>query len=173
MTGAGRGAIVWLTGLPASGKSTLAEAVRARLQAEGLPSALLDGDAVRAALGTAEARGYDEASREAFYGTLGRLALLLARQGLVVLVPATAHRRVWRDRVRAEGERFVEVHVAATPEECAARDVKGLYAAARAGAATDLPGVGVAYEPPPRPEVSARGGRDPRAIEPSLALVRA
>src|SRR5262249_2375634 len=94
-----RGVVVWLTGLPRSGTPTLAEAVRAALAARGRATLVLDGDAVRAAL--VPSPGYDAAARDAFYATLARLAALAARQGLVVLVPATAHRRAYRDEARA------------------------------------------------------------------------
>ena len=177
------GAVVWVTGLPASGKSTLARRVRDRLRGAGVPAAVLDGDAVRAAL--VPPPGYAEAERAAFYETLGNLAVALAEDGLVAIVAATASRRGFRDRVRArltsraettaglssraearEGvARFVEVLVDVPPEVCAARDPKGLWARARAGAAPDLPGAGVAYEAPAAPEVVARGGEDAAAVE--------
>jgi adenylylsulfate kinase len=161
------GAVVWLTGLPSSGKSTLARRLRARLAAAGRPAVLLDGDEVRAAL--VPAPGYDDAGRDAFYETLARLAALLARQGQVALVAATAHRRAFRERARALAPRFVEVFVDVPEETCAARDPKGLWARARAGAAPDLPGAGPPYERPESPEVVASGGEDERALEAILA----
>jgi adenylylsulfate kinase len=163
-------AVAWFTGLPSSGKSTLAERVRARLVAAGVPGVLLDGDEVRRAL--VPAPGYSAAERDAFYETLARLAALLASQGLTVLVAATAHRRAHRERARALTPRFVEVHVATTPAECEARDSKGLWAAAGAGEAPFLPGAGVAYEPPGSPEVVARGGLDDAALEAVLEAIK-
>jgi adenylylsulfate kinase len=157
------GAVVWVTGLPASGKSTLARRLRDRLREAGHCAAVLDGDAVRAAL--VPPPGYGEADRAAFYETLGNLALALAGEGLVAIVAATAHRRAFRDRVRARAARFVEVLVDVPAETCAARDPKGLWARARAGDAPDLPGAAVAYEPPLAPEVVARGGEDGAAVE--------
>ena len=145
------GAVVWLTGLPGSGKSTLAARLAARLRAEGTVAAMLDGDEVRDVL--VPRPGHDEAARDAFYRSLAGLAGLLARQGLIVLVPATAHRRSWRALARATAPRFVEVHVATPLDECRRRDPKGLYA--RADALPHLPGVGVAYEPPESPDVVA------------------
>lgn len=165
------GAVAWVTGLPGSGKSTLARTVVDRLAARGRPAVLLDGDAVRAALSPRP--GYDAAGRAAFYETLGDLALLLAGQGLVVVVAATAHRRAFRDRVRAAAARFVEVFVDAPPEVCAARDPKGLWARARAGEAPELPGAGPAYEPPRAPEVVASGGQDGPAVERVVAALGA
>ncbi|HSN90369.1 MAG TPA: adenylyl-sulfate kinase [Anaeromyxobacteraceae bacterium] len=161
------GAVVWLTGLPASGKTALARRLRDRLEAAGRAPVLLDGDEVRAAL--VPAPGHDEAGRAAFYETLARLAALLARQGRIALVAATAHRRAFRERARALAPRFVEVFVDVPEETCAARDPKGLWARARAGSAPQLPGAGPAYERPERPEVVASGGEDERAVEETLA----
>jgi adenylylsulfate kinase len=158
------GAIVWFTGLPASGKSTLARRVHAHFAAIGRSNVLLDGDELRDILG---AHAYGPEERDRFYGSLAALAGLLANQGLVVLVAATAPRRRDRDRARAalgpEGS-FVEVWVKTPLETCEARDPKGLYAAARRGDAGDLPGIGVAYEPPLAPEVLAEGGLDDTAV---------
>jgi adenylylsulfate kinase len=155
--------VVWVTGLPSSGKSTLARRIRDRLRAEGRAALVLDGDDVRAAL--VPAPGYDEAARAAFYATLGNLALAVAAEGVVAIVAATGHLRAFRDRVRSRAPRFVEVHVDLPASAAAARDPKGLWARARAGEAPALPGAGVAYEPPLAPEVVARGGEDDAAVE--------
>ncbi len=163
------GAVAWVTGLPSSGKSTLARRLVDRLRAAGRPAVVLDGDAVRAAL--VPAPGYDEAGRAAFYETLGNLALTLAAEGLVAVVAATAHRRAFRDRVRARAPRFIEIHVAAPAEVCAARDPKGLWARAGRGEAPALPGAGVAYEPPLAPEVVAAGGEDGAAVDAAVAAL--
>jgi adenylylsulfate kinase len=152
------GIVVWFTGLPASGKSTLAWRLRDRLR--GSP-VVLDSDELRDVLGAAS---YASSDRDAFYGALARLAALLARQGHVVLVAATAARRAYRDAARALAPRFVEVWVRTPLSECEQRDSKGLYARARAGEAPALPGVGVAYEPPESPDVIANGGFDDAAL---------
>jgi len=149
------GVVVWFTGLPASGKSTLAARVRDRLD----HAIVLDSDQLREVLGTA-----DYARRDEFYAVLGRLAALLAGQGHVVLVAATAPRRAHRDQARALAPRFVEVYVQTPLDECERRDPKGLYARARADGATVLPGIGAPYEPPLAPEVIAGGGADDPAI---------
>ena len=148
------GVVAWFTGLPASGKSTLARAVRARLADRPI---LLDSDELRDVLGT---HGYTPAERDAQYRVLGRLAAMLAAQGHDVLVAATAPRRAHRDAVRASVPRFAEVYVATPLAACEARDPKQLYARARVGDAPDLPGVGADYQPPHSPEVTARDGRD-------------
>ena len=160
-------AIVWFTGLPSSGKTTLARRAQARLAAAGRPAVVLDSDELRDALG---AHAYGPGDRDRFYRALAALAALLARQGVVALVAATAPRRADRDRARDElgrgpaPGRFVEVWVDTPLAECEARDPKGLYAEARRGAADQLPGVGVAYEAPVSPEVTARGGYDDAAL---------
>ncbi len=160
------GAVVWVTGLPAAGKSTFARRLVSRLAERRRPAVLLDGDAVRAAL--VPQPGHDPASRAAFYETLGNLALALARDGQVAVVAATASRRAFRDRVRAAAPRFVEVFVDVPAEVCAERDPKGLWALARAGGAPELPGAGAPYEPPISPEVVARGGEDEAALGAAL-----
>ncbi|HVK64267.1 MAG TPA: adenylyl-sulfate kinase [Polyangium sp.] len=156
------GAVVWITGLPSAGKSTLADRVFRRFVEEHRPSILLDGDAVRAAMRPPP--GYGEEARAHFYETLANLAAMLARQGHVVLVPATAHLRVFREKARAVAPRFFEVYVRATPERCAERDAKGLYAAAREGKVSGLPGFDLPYEPPEAPDVVALGGYDEEAL---------
>jgi adenylylsulfate kinase-like enzyme len=159
------GAVVWITGRPQSGKSTLAQAARDALRERGVACCVLDSDAVRDA--TVPARGYSDADRDAHYATLGRLAAALARQDLIVLVPATAHLRRYRAAAREIAPAFVEVYIDAPPETCAERDEKGLYT----GGATALPGRDVAYEPPERPDVIATGGRDVDAVERIVAAI--
>lgn len=156
------GAVVWLTGLPQSGKSTLARRIATAL---GSGCCVLDSDEVRRAI--VPAHGYGDAERDDFYATLANLAALLARQGVIVLVPATANRRAYRDRARAAAPRFVEVYVAASPTECARRDTKGLYRAAL----EHLPGAGAPYEPPAHPDVVASGGEDDAAMDAVLRLL--
>lgn len=163
------GAVVWVTGLPAAGKSTLAARVASRARARGAPCAVLDSDDVRAALERPAGQG--PAERDAFYAALAALAALLARQGLVVVVAATASRAAHRARARALAPRFVEVHVATPLETCEARDPRGLYAAARVGRAADVPGVDAAYEPPAHPDVVATGGDDLSAVERTIATL--
>jgi adenylylsulfate kinase len=161
------GTVIWLTGLPSSGKSTLARRLAARLAAGGRPALVLDGDEVRDAL--VPPPGHDAAGRAAFYETLARLAAGVARQGQVAIVAATAHRRAFREAARALAPRFLEVWLDVPADACAARDAKGLWALARAGGAPELPGAGVGYEIPARPDVVARGGEDDRAIAEILA----
>jgi adenylylsulfate kinase len=152
------GAVVWITGLPASGKTTLAGRIRDRLS---VPSVVLDSDALRPLLG---ATGYDDEGRADFYDRLAGLAAHLASQGLVVLVAATANRRAYRARARALAPRYLEVFVQASLDDVRRRDPRGLYARAARGEAADVPGVGAPYEPPAAPDVTATGGLDDEAL---------
>jgi adenylylsulfate kinase len=163
------GVVVWITGRPASGKSTLGARAHEALRDRGRSACLLDGDEVRALM--VPPPGYSPADRDAFYATLSGLAAVLARQGLAVVVAATAHLAKYREEARRAAPRFVEVYVAADASTCAARDPKGLYARARSGAVHDLPGVDVAYEEPYSPDVVATGGHDEAAVAAILARV--
>jgi adenylylsulfate kinase len=162
------GAVVWLTGLPSSGKSTLARAVQERLRSQGTSACTLDGDSLRAII--AVTLGYSDDDRRQFYAALARLAAELARQGLVVLVPATAHLREYRQAARQLAPRFIEVWVTTPLAECQRRDPKGLYEAA-ATTPGFLPGIHVRYEEPEHAEVLANGGEDAGAVERIVRLV--
>lgn len=156
------GLVVWITGLPQTGKSTFARALQARLGERGAPSVVLDGDAVRGAL--VPAPGYAPEARDDFYATLANLAALVAAQGAIVIVPATAHAARFRARARERAEgRFLEVYVAADQATARARDEKGLYAAAAAGTMRHLPAD--AYEPPAAPDAVTNGGEDEAALD--------
>ena len=160
------GVVVWLTGLPSSGKSTLSGRVAEALRSAGRAVVELDGDVVRAAI--VPPHGYDDASRADFYETLARLAAALAGQGLCVLVPATASRATFRARARTLAPRFVEVFVDVDPTECARRDAKGLYARQVA----DLPGATATYERPTAPEVVATGSGDVARVVAAIDTAR-
>ena len=146
--------VVWITGLPSSGKSTLARHLR-----EVVGGVVLDSDEVRDVLGDR-----DYAGRDAFYRALAGLAALIARQDTIAIVAATAPLRRHRDVARALAPRFLEVYVDTPLAECERRDTKGLYAAARRGEVTALPGAGATFEPPVAPDVVAHGGDDDAAI---------
>jgi adenylyl-sulfate kinase len=152
---AARGATVWLTGLPASGKSTLGAAVEERLVERGQPAYLLDGDNLRH--GICGDLGFSAADRETNIQRVGELAQLFADSGTVAVValvsPFEAARRAVRERHAGAGLRFFEVFVDTPLELCAARDWKGLYARARAGELPGFTGVDDPYEPPTRPDL--------------------
>jgi adenylylsulfate kinase len=157
------GTVVWITGLPSSGKSKLARNLRAELVARGLRCLVLDGDELRSAL--VPPPGYSEAERRSFYETLGNVAALLAKQGFIVVVAATAHRKSFRDHARAVAPRFFEVFVNVPLEECRRRDKKGLYASFKAGRLGGVPGEDETYEAPEHPDTIATGGADTAAIQ--------
>lgn len=161
------GTIVWFTGLPASGKTTAARQLVTALHARGQQAVLLDGDEVRAAM--VPSPGYDPAARDGFYSTLANLAGLVAQQGVIAVVAATAHLRRWRDAARAGVAQFVEVYVATPADECRRRDPKFLYRQSDLHGA--LPGSGVPYEPPLRPDVVAPNGADPATTAAVLAAL--
>jgi adenylylsulfate kinase len=150
------GVVVWFTGLPSSGKTSLAKAVGERIRAEGTTCCLLDSDVIREAL--RPDLGYEQKDRDELYDMLGGLSALLAGQGLIVLTAATAPLRKNRERARREAPAFVEVYVSTPLAECERRDAKGLYARARKGEIRDFPGISAAYEEPTAPDVVAPGG---------------
>jgi adenylylsulfate kinase len=145
------GFAVWLTGLPASGKTTVAHELRRLLAERGLPAVLIDSDDLRRILTPQPA--YTDAERDWFYGVIIYLAAWLARSGVNVLMAATAHRQAYRQLAREQIERFVEVYVRCPIEVCRRRDPKGIYRLAQQGQAGSVPGVGVTYEPPAHPDV--------------------
>lgn len=149
---------VWITGLPASGKSTLARALAARLVAEGLDPETLESDALRRIL-TPRA-DYSDEDRDAFYASMAAIGAMLVRHGVPVIFDATANRRSYRERARAAIERFVEVYVATPLAVCEARDPKGIYRAGRSAEGARVPGLQSPYEPPARPDLTVRGDRD-------------
>lgn len=146
------GLTIWLTGLPSSGKTTLAHALGERLAKEGYPVEVLDGDALRANL--TKELGFSRADRAENVRRAGFVANLLSRNGVTAVCALISPYREDRDEVRRLHDgRFVEVYVAAPLAVCIERDVKGLYARQRAGTLAGLTGVDDAYEPPLRAEV--------------------
>ena len=157
------GATVWLTGLPSAGKSTIAEAVAARLRAAGRRVEVLDGDVLRRTVSAG--LGFSRADREENVRRIGVLARELAHDGAIALVPVIAPYAASRTRVRREhnaaGLIYLEIHVATPVEVCAKRDVKGLYAKQAAGELTGLTGVDDPYEAPASPELRIETQNEP------------
>lgn len=146
-----QGLTIWLTGLPSSGKTTIAVALHGRLLDAGLRAELLDGDIVRTHL--TRDLSFSKEDRIENILRVGFVAHLLSRNGVVTLCSLISPYRRARDQVRAWHEgRFFEVYVSTPPEVCASRDVKGLYARQRAGELSGLTGVDDPYEPPLAPE---------------------
>jgi adenylyl-sulfate kinase len=148
----GAGCTIWLTGLSGAGKSTVARLVEDALRRRGRRVEVLDGDAVRRNLSAG--LGFSREDRDANIRRIAYVADLLSRNGVTVVAAAISPFRAARDEARAlMGDRFIEVHVRASIDACAARDVKGLYAKARAGEIERFTGVSDVYEPPLRPDV--------------------
>lgn len=154
--GRSRGATVWFTGLPSAGKSTIAHALADRLAAEGVAVEVLDGDVVRPHLSAG--LGYSRADRDTNVTRIGWVARLLASHGVVVLVPVIAPYAEARAQVRADHAAaevpFAEVFVSTALEVAERRDVKGLYARARAGEITGMTGIDDPYEQPTTAELA-------------------
>jgi len=151
---AGAGFTLWFTGLSGAGKTTIAELVRPELERRGLLVEWLDGDEVREHL--SKGLGFSKEDRDTNIDRIGWVASRLARHGAAVIVSAISPYEEARRRARTMVEEhgsFVEVFVDASVEECARRDVKGLYEKAFRGEIKEFTGVSDPYEPPPSPEV--------------------
>jgi adenylylsulfate kinase len=148
-----KGVTVWLTGLSGSGKSTIAVAVEKALADRGRATYILDGDNVRHGLNSN--LGFSPEDRTENIRRIGEVAKLFSDAGLIVFTSFISPYRADRDAVRAimpEGG-FVEVYVNADVETCEGRDVKGLYAKARAGEIPEFTGISAPYEAPENPEL--------------------
>lgn len=146
------GAVVWLTGLPSAGKSTIAKALERRLFDKGRNVVLLDGDTLRTGLNGD--LGFTPEDRAENVRRTGEVAALLARNGMIAVVALVSP--FAKDRQRAKetaGPLFHEIYIRASVETCARRDPKGLYARAKAGGIAQFTGVSAGYEPPTVPAV--------------------
>jgi adenylylsulfate kinase len=137
---------IWITGLPASGKSTLARAVKERLDRLGIHVQILESDVIRKVLTPNPT--YSPEEREIFYNSLVYIGVLLTRNGINVIFDATANRRRWRRAARGLIDRFLQVYIRCPIEVCRERDGKGIYRKAEAGEAQYVPGVQEEYEEP-------------------------
>ena len=153
-----QGFTVWFTGLPSSGKSTLASLRQERLRELGYPVERLDGDEVRQRL--TKGLGFSKADRDENIRRIAYVAKLLTRTGAVSIVAAISPYREVREEARAEIGNFLEVYVACPVEECIRRDVKGLYQKALRGEIAQFTGVSDPYESPLYPEVVVETHRE-------------
>ena len=149
-----RGVAVWFTGFSGAGKSTIAEALTKKLQTEGYNLEVLDGDEIRENL--TKDLGFSKEDRDTNIRRIGFVAKLLARNGIIVLVPVISPYRAIREEMRANINDFVEVFVNAPLSVCEERDVKGLYKKVRAGQIKQFTGIDDPYEPPTNPEIECR-----------------
>ncbi len=145
--------VVWFTGLPSSGKSTIAGEVEKKLAGKGLKTYILDGDNIRT--GLCKGLGFSEEDRAENIRRIGEVSKLFVDAGIITLSAFVSPYRRDRDAVRnlLEDGEFVEVFVRCPVEECEKRDVKGLYKKARAGEIKGFTGIDDPYEEPSNPEI--------------------
>ncbi|UCE21203.1 MAG: adenylyl-sulfate kinase [Candidatus Aminicenantes bacterium] len=148
-----KGVVIWFTGLPSSGKSTLAHAVEEELYTRGHLSFVLDGDNVRHGLN--KNLGFSPEDREENIRRIGEVARLFAQAGVITMTAFISPYRKDRDRARQllEDGEFIEVFVKVSLEEAEQRDPKGLYKKARAGEIKEFTGISAPYEEPLHPEL--------------------
>ena len=142
---------IWLTGLPASGKSTIVAALRPRLEELRLSVEVLESDAVRRVLTPTPT--YSSMERDLFYRALAFMGARLVSHGVTVIFDATANRRTYRDFARSLIPRFIEVAVECPLAACIQRDYKGTYQRGQRGESSTVPGLQDPYEAPVNPEV--------------------
>jgi adenylylsulfate kinase len=162
-----RGCVIWFTGLSGSGKTTIAHEVENKLVEAGVPVEVLDGDVVRENL--SKGLGFSKEDRDTNIRRIAFVAHLLQRNGVFVITAAISPYRRIRHEARSMIKDFVEVFADAPIEVCEERDVKGLYAKARAGELKGFTGVDDPYEPPDYAEVVAH--TDKESVEESTQKV--
>lgn len=166
-----RGAVVWLTGLSGSGKSTIAYALESRLTRSRRLSCVLDGDNLRHGLNSD--LGFSDDDRRENVRRVGEVAALLAGCGVIAIASLISPFRADRERARrcAPEGRFFEVFVSTPLAICEERDTKGLYEKARAGEISEFTGISSPYEPPENPELLLLAGN--AGVEESVDEVEA
>jgi adenylylsulfate kinase len=150
--GSSRTFAIWITGLPASGKSTITRALKPQLEASGMTVEVLESDEVRRVL-TPEAT-YSQVERDLFYRALALMGAKLVAHGVTVIFDATAAKRAYRDFARNLIPRFIEVAVECPLETCMQRDYKGTYQRGQRGESSTVPGLQEPYEAPFHPDLT-------------------
>ena len=145
-----KGVVVWFTGLPCSGKTTIAKEVKKILEEKGIDVELLDGDTVRDYI---KNKDFSKEGRNKHLRYIALMAKLLAQRGVVVLCSFVSPYRENRDFARSICNNFIEVYVNTPLEICMRRDVKGMYKKALAGEIKGFTGVDDPYEEPENPEL--------------------
>ena len=149
---------IWITGLPASGKSTVAAALVKQLRDLNIEIAVLESDAMRKVFSVNSQ--YDDQDRDYFYASLAFVGRVLTDHGISVIFDATANRRSYRERARQQIPQLIEVFVDCPLDVCIRRDPKGIYRKAQQGEAQHVPGLQTRYEPPLNPALVVRGDLD-------------
>ncbi len=150
-----QGFAVWLTGIPASGKSSIARELAKKIRGLGASVVVLESDEMRTILTPAATYSPDE--RDRFYRAMVLIGGMVTRNGINVIFDATANRRVYRDHARSLIPKFIEAYVQCPLDVCMKRDPKGIYGRVAAGRAATVPGIQSPYEPPVSPEVTLDG----------------
>lgn len=145
------GFVLWFTGLPCSGKTSVADEVAKILKAKDMKVERLDGDVVRKSL--TRDLGFSKEDRDKNIERVTFVSMILSRNGVAVLPAFVSPYIGARDNARNECTNFIEVYVKCSVEECEKRDVKGMYKKAREGIIKDFTGVDDPYEEPPNPEL--------------------
>ena len=147
-----KGFTLWFTGLPCSGKSTLAELLAEEFKSRGRFVEIMDGDEVRKHL--TKGLGFSREDRDENIRRIGYVCRLLSRNGVIAIAAAISPFRSIRDEVRAGHQSsFIEIYVDTPLELCIQRDVKGMYKKAIAGEMKNFTGISDPYEPPTSPEI--------------------
>jgi len=149
---------IWITGLPASGKSTIAAALVKQLRNLKMDVTILESDAMRKILSANPQ--YDDQERDDFYASLAFIGRVLTEHGISVIFDATANRRSYRERARHQIPQLIEVFVDCPLDVCIRRDPKGIYRRAQQGEAQHVPGLQTRYEPPLNPALVILGDQD-------------
>jgi len=165
-----KGFCLWFTGLPCSGKTTVADAVAEVLKERGLNVERLDGDIVRKSL--TRDLGFSKEDRNKNIERVTFVSKLLSRNNVATLVSFVSPYIKARDNARKECTNFVEVFVDCPVEECEERDVKGMYKKARQGIIKDFTGVDDPYEVPPNPELVLRTDKETLAESTGIVLAK-
>jgi adenylylsulfate kinase len=150
--------VLWITGLPASGKSSITAALVDDLRRRGVDPIVLESDTFRRYFTPHST--YSEEDRVLFYRGIVEFAARLVGHGVPVIIDATGNRRAYRQPARDVLARFAEVFVDCPLEVCQARDPKGIYRKALEGSAATVPGAQTPYEPPLHPEIHLRSDRE-------------
>ena len=148
-----KGAVIWFTGLPASGKSTIAHLVEKKLHQQGCSTYVLDGDNIRH--GLCSDLDFSPKDRAENIRRIGEVAKLFVDAGIIVLCAFVSPYQKDRQKIRTlfTNEQFLEIYVQCPPEICAKRDKKGIYAKAKAGVIKEFTGISAPYEPPANPDL--------------------
>src|SRR5688500_2256441 len=163
---------IWITGLPASGKSTITEALRPSLEQAGLRVEVLESDVVRQVL--TPSPSYSDKERDLFYRAMAFAGSRLVAHGVTVIFDATATKRAYREYARQLIPRFIEVAVECPLEVSMARDKKGTYRKGLAGQSKTVPGLDSPYEASAAPDVriDSEHMTAERAVESILNVLR-